>query len=45
MFNAVLVKEGYANTLTIPPNVKYSMVFNLLEKEARELNKGLWSLE
>ena len=45
MFNAILVKEGMANILTIPPNVKYAKVFELLEKEARELNKGLWSLQ
>jgi endonuclease YncB( thermonuclease family) len=45
MVNAILVNEGYANVMTVPPNVKYAAVFKTLEKEARELNKGLWDLK
>lgn len=41
--NAELVKEGYAMTMTVPPNVKYAEEFVALQKEARENNKGLWS--
>jgi micrococcal nuclease len=44
MFNAILLKEGYAQIMTIPPNVKYADLFVKLQKEAREGKKGLWSL-
>lgn len=40
--NALLVKEGYANVATYPPNVKYSAYFVKLEREARARKKGLW---
>ncbi len=40
--NAEIVKEGYAETLTIPPNVKYWKLFQRLQAEAREAKKGLW---
>ena len=42
MLNAELVKEGYAQVYTFPPNVKYVAKFLKLQKEAREQNKGLW---
>lgn len=41
--NAEIVKQGYANLMTIPPNVKYADSFVKLFKEAREGKKGLWS--
>lgn len=41
--NAELVKRGFAQVLTIPPNVKYSDVFLRLQREARELKTGLWN--
>ncbi|BCJ85894.1 thermonuclease family protein [Effusibacillus dendaii] len=44
MFNAILLKEGYAQLMTIPPNVKYADLFVKLQRQARESNKGLWSL-
>ena len=44
MFNKVLLREGYAQLMTIPPNVKYVEEFIVLQKQAREQNKGLWSL-
>lgn len=44
MFNAILLKEGYAQIMTIPPNVKYADLFVKLQREAREDKKGLWSL-
>lgn len=42
MFNEVLVREGYANTMTIAPNVMFSKRFVKVEREAREKNRGLW---
>lgn len=44
MFNAILLKEGYAQLMTIPPNVKYVDLFLKLQRQAREQNKGLWAL-
>lgn len=40
--NALLVKEGYANVATYPPNVKYVDLFTKLEREARNNKRGLW---
>ncbi len=40
--NATMVYEGYAQPMTIPPNVKYAELFKNLYKEARENNRGLW---
>jgi len=45
MFNAVLLLEGYAQIMTVPPNVKYVDYFRTYQQEAREQNKGLWELE
>lgn len=44
MFNANLVLNGYANSATYPPDVKYSKLFIKFEKEAREKNLGLWGI-
>lgn len=43
MFNAILVSNGYANTATYPPDVKYQDYFSVLENEAKENNIGLWN--
>ena len=40
--NAQIVKEGYANLMTYPPNVKYADLFRKLYQEARENKRGLW---
>lgn len=40
--NAELVKNGFAMTLTIQPNVKFADEFVKLQEEARENNLGLW---
>ncbi len=45
MFNAILLREGYGQLLTVPPNVKYSDYFTEYQKEARENNRGLWGLQ
>ena len=42
MFNAKLLLEGYAQTMTIQPNVRYSEMFVKFQREAREAKKGLW---
>lgn len=42
--NQVLVKEGYAHASSYPPDVKYQEQFRKAEQEAREQNKGLWSM-
>ena len=41
--NAVLVREGYARTLTIPPNVRHADAFARLAQAARRAGRGLWS--
>lgn len=40
--NAELVKNGYANIMTVPPNVKYQELFLKLERRARKRREGLW---
>lgn len=45
MFNAVLLLNGYAQQMTIPPDIKYAEYFRKFEREAREGNKGLWRLD
>ncbi|MDF2721916.1 MAG: hypothetical protein K0Q59_1591 [Paenibacillus sp.] len=42
MFNERLLREGYANTMTIPPNVMFAKKFVEVEREARNKSKGLW---
>jgi micrococcal nuclease len=43
MLNEVLVREGYAQVYTIPPNVKYQEVLLSAQRKAREERKGFWS--
>ncbi|MDO8729785.1 MAG: thermonuclease family protein [Candidatus Omnitrophota bacterium] len=40
--NAELLKAGYAQLLTIPPNVRYVDLFIGLQKQARDAKRGLW---
>ncbi len=42
MLNEEMVKAGYANVMTIPPNVKYQDRFLKAYQEAREKRRGLW---
>ena len=42
--NAKIVEEGYAQVMTIPPDVKYADYFLKLLKEARENRRGLWAM-
>lgn len=43
LFNAELLREGYARVMTVPPDVRYAGLFVRLAREAREARKGLWS--
>ncbi len=42
MLNEEIVKAGYANLMTYPPNVKYQERFLKAYREARENQRGLW---
>jgi micrococcal nuclease len=44
-WNALLAAEGYAQQLTIPPNVTYASLFRRLVGEARSDHRGLWAAE
>jgi hypothetical protein len=43
MVNERLVRMGYAQVSTLPPNVKYVQRFQQAQREAREAGRGLWS--
>lgn len=40
--NDVLVRKGYANASSYPPDVKYQDQFREAEREARDDDRGLW---
>lgn len=42
--NAQLISEGFAQILTIPPDVKFADYFLQLQQQARESGKGLWGI-
>lgn len=42
--NAHLVEQGYAQVMTISPNVKYADYFRQLQRKARSEKKGLWGV-
>jgi micrococcal nuclease len=42
MLNEEIVKAGYAQLMTIPPNLKYRERFSMAYREARENHRGLW---
>ncbi|MGB9667593.1 MAG: thermonuclease family protein [Thermosulfidibacteraceae bacterium] len=44
MANEVIVREGYAMLLTIPPNVKYEKRLKKAFKRAVEERRGLWGM-
>lgn len=43
MVNAELVRRGFAQVMTVPPNVRHQSLFLKLQREAREAGRGLWS--
>ncbi|MCX6705135.1 MAG: thermonuclease family protein, partial [Candidatus Woesebacteria bacterium] len=44
LINEFLVKEGFAQVSTYPPDVKYQERFLAAQKDARDNNRGLWSV-
>ncbi|MDO8582086.1 MAG: thermonuclease family protein [bacterium] len=42
MVNEQLMQDGYAQVMTIPPNVKYADRFRVAQTQAREAKRGLW---
>jgi micrococcal nuclease len=44
MVNELLVKEGYANASSYPPDIKYQEKLKNAERLARETKVGLWGL-
>ena len=40
--NAELLRRGFAQLLTIPPNVAHTDEFSALARQAREASQGLW---
>ncbi len=43
MLNAKLALDGYAQQMTIPPNVRYADKFRRYVGEARSAQRGLWA--
>ena len=43
LVNLELVRQGYANAYTIPPNVRHTDTFARAEQEAREAERGMWT--
>ena len=44
MFNETLLREGYAQVATFPPNTRYLERFEDAQEEAREARRGIWGL-
>ena len=42
MVNAELLRLGYAQVMTVPPNVRHQALFVKLQRDAREAGRGLW---
>jgi micrococcal nuclease len=42
LVNAELVRRGFAQPLTVPPNVRHAARFRRLAREARRERRGLW---
>jgi len=43
LVNFELVVRGYAEPITIPPDVRYAALFRAAARAAREAGRGLWS--
>ena len=44
MFNGELLKNGYAQVYTVPPNAKYEDRFKAAQKKAQGDDLGIWAL-
>lgn len=40
--NEAMVREGFALTMTVPPNTKHQKTFSIALEEARKHERGLW---
>ena len=40
--NEDMIRNGYAQVMTVPPDVKYASLFVEAQREAREAKRGLW---
>jgi micrococcal nuclease len=43
MVNAELVRRGFAQVMTVPPNVRHQALFLKVQGEARDAGRGLWA--
>jgi len=43
--NAELIWQGYAQVMTVPPNVRHAGEFVSLQRQARLTDRGLWGIE
>jgi micrococcal nuclease len=43
MINAELVRLGFAQVMTVPPNVRHHALFVRLQRDARAARRGLWA--
>ncbi len=43
--NAELIRQGYAQVMTVPPNVRHADEFVRLQRQARLTDRGLWGIE
>lgn len=43
LVNLEIVRQGFASSFTVPPNVRYEALFREAEREAREAGRGLWA--
>lgn len=41
--NAILLEQGYARVMTIPPNIAHEAEFKVLEAKAQKKQIGIWS--
>ena len=42
MLNAEMVRRGYAEVMSVPPDFRHRRLFVRLQEEAREAGRGLW---
>ncbi|NJN96848.1 MAG: hypothetical protein HC875_23475 [Anaerolineales bacterium] len=43
LVNLEIVEQGFANSFTVQPNIRYEAEFRRAEQEAREAGRGLWA--
>ena len=43
LYNVLIMREGYASPLTVPPNVKYAGTLAACHRAARGARRGLWA--